>query len=122
MSCNIISWKTKKIENLQIPFKSFFIHKRIDWHPESHISKDLKTIYLDCGCGQTVKGYIKDEFFIVQDIDMCGEGSGTFMDFIFVDALKNSTGKLEAVTIWEDDSIIRINVDNGCYKEEEIDL
>ena len=54
---------------------------------------------------------------------MCGEGSGTFKHLILDEALKESTGELEAVLVWEGgDSITRFIVKDGEVSESNIEL
>lgn len=123
MSCNINNWNTKKLENLQIPVKAFYKHKRTDWHPRLRvISEGNMEVELECGCEQLIKGILKDEAIHVTEINMYGEGSGTFKSWILDEALKESTGELEAVLIWETGEIYRLKVKEGVIEETEIEL
>ena len=78
MSYNITDWRTKKIKGFMIPLRDFFKSERKEWHPTKSVSEDGKTITLESVLGQEIKGYIKDDFLIVKQLDMSGEGSGTF--------------------------------------------
>lgn len=123
MSYNIDNWKTKKLENLILPMSAFYESKRTDWHPKDPVIEKDGQVRIKCGCGQYVIGDLKEGFLHVTKIDMAGEGSGTFMRDIFENVLKKSKGILEAVAIWEGgDSITRITVVDGDFKEEGIEL
>ncbi len=125
MSYNIDTWKTKKIENLNIPLNAFFKHERTDWHPEQPTVIDAETmeVEMECGCEQLVKGFLKNGVINVTEFKMYGEGSGTFKSWILDEALKESTGELEAVLVWEGgDSITRLKVMNGELSEIEVEL
>lgn len=126
MSYNIDKWKTKKLENLVIPYSAFFKHARTDWHPKEPevVNADTGEVRLGCGCGQEILGFLKDGKFIVTKFEtMSGEGSGTFYGWILRPALEESTGRLEAVLVWEGgDSIQRLQVNDGKIAESEIEL
>jgi len=64
MSCNIASWKTKKLKNLVIPLKFLYIRERTDWHPSQPKIINIETyeISIDCGCGQEIKGILKNGY------------------------------------------------------------
>ena len=125
MSYNIYTWKTKKLENLVIPLKAFFEHKRSDWHPKQPeiVNAETMEIEIECGCGQLIKGNLKEGAIHVTGFDMSGEGSGIFKSWILDEALKQSTGELEAVLIWEGgDSISRLSVKDGIIEESDVEL
>lgn len=124
MSYDIDTWKTKKLDGLTIPLEAFYRHERKDWHPKAVINAaDSSLVMLDCGCGQEIKGELKDGVLYVTEFDMSGEGSGTFYNWILEPALKESKGTLEAVLVWEGgDSINRLRVKDGKVESEEIDL
>jgi ribosomal protein S27AE len=113
MSYNIDTFKVKVLENLCIPLDSFVKHEREDWHPElTYIDTDK--VELSCGCGQRIIGILKDNILHVTEIDMAGEGSGTFVSLILEPALKDSKGKLDASCVWEGgDTINRLIVNDG---------
>jgi len=124
MSYNIDTWKTKKLENLVIPIDAFFESESTDWHPKITIS-DMVTneVELDCGCGQTIKGILKDKLLYVSKLEIYGEGSGSLMNYVLNHALEESTGELDAILIWEGgDSITRLKVINGELTEEDVEL
>lgn len=136
MSYNIDTWKTKKLENLEIPIKEFFTHVRKDFHPE--ITKGWEQHTLDCmefvptnieeqivlEAGEDeIIGIEKDGILKVLSINLVGCFSGVFYEQIFKPALLKSTGKLEAVTVWEGgDSILKLFVKDGKVKESPVDL
>lgn len=125
MSYNITTWKTKKLENFIIPFKSLYISERTDWHPKQPkiINMETNEVSISCGCGQKIKGILKDGNLHIKKIKMSGEGSGYFMDLIFEPSLKQSKGILEATLIWENgDSITSLSVIDGVLKEEDLDI
>lgn len=126
MSYNISYWKTKKLENLIIPLKAFYIHERKDWHPNQ--PKVLSTdemgikVSVDCADGHIV-AFLKDGNLHVKEIIVYGEGSGTFVSWILNPALEQSSGELEAVLIWEGgDSITKFEVKDGVAKQEDIEF
>ena len=125
MSYNIDTWKTKKMENLKIPLKALFKHKRTDWHPEQPkiVNYETMEIEMECGCEQLIKGILKDGIIHVTELEMYGEGSGTFKGYILDEALKESTGELEALLVWEGgDSITRLKVKEGVVEEAKVEL
>ena len=125
MSYNIDTWKTKKLESLVIPLKSLFIHDRTDWHPSQPeiINAETNEVSIKCGCGQEIKAILKDGNLHITEFEIYGEGSETLMNWILEPALKQSTGKLEAVLVWEGgDSITRLSVNNGELKSENVEL
>lgn len=125
MSDNIDTWKTKRLEKLTLPLDALYKHERADWHPDEMVieDKDIMSVRLECGCGQTIKGILKDGVLKISELDMDGEGSGTFFHWILEPALKESKGILEAVLIWEGgDSITRLVVQDGKVTHESIEL
>ncbi len=125
MSYNIDTFKVKKLENLIIPLKAFFKHERTDWHPEQPriVNAETMEIVMECGCEQLIKGILKDGAIHVTELQMYGEGSGTFKGWILDEALKQSTGELEAVLVWEGgDSITRLIVSDGVVTETKVEL
>jgi hypothetical protein len=125
MSYNIDNWKTKKLDNLVIPLKALYKHKRKDLHPEQPVitNEETNEVTIECGCEQEIKGTITEGLLTVTEFDMTGEGSGTFYEYILKPALEESTGVLEAVLIWEGgDTIQRLVVKNGEILETNIEL
>lgn len=123
MSYNVDSFKVKRMEGLKLPLKSLYESKRSDWHPdEPELIGDNKVI-ITCGCGQEIEAILEDGYLTVTKLNMSGEGSGSFIDYVLFEALKQSTGYLEAILIWEGgDSITRLIVDNGELSNEECEL
>jgi hypothetical protein len=126
MSYNISKCTIKRLENLVIPLEAFFRHERADWHPTHGTIPDFDNpleIVLECGCEQTIAGKLEDGKLRVKEMHLSGEGSGTFYSWILAPALKESSGILEAVLVWEGgDSISRLKVENGNVEDEEIEL
>lgn len=121
MSYNINNFKIKEIKNLSIPLCEFFTHKRADFHPEKEID-EKGNITLSFG-GPEIKGKLKDGNVFIEKIELYGEFSGTAYNDIFLPALKKSTGRLEAIVIWEGDGeVYRLISDNGIVTDTEIDL
>ena len=107
---------------------AFFIHERKDWHPDFEVvtykpfRMRLQTYEFD------IEGLLsgtqrENEVFEVTNINIVGEASGTFYEWILIPALKRSKGVLEAVLIWEGgDSIERLKVSDGIITSKKIDL
>lgn len=122
MSYNIDRWKTKKLDGLKIPIAAFFTHKRTDWHPRLEM-KDEKLAVLHCTQGKEILGTVENGILTIAQIELHGEGSGTFYNWILEPALKESTGELEAVLIWESgDSVSRLVVKDGQISNEDVEL
>lgn len=125
MSYNIDTMTVKTLDNLTIPVKALYETEREDWKPSQPQVLNYETMEVQIvgGCGQTINGNIKDGILEVTKLDLSGEGSGSYMHYVINNALKQSTGQLEAVCIWEGgDSITRLTVDNGNLTEENIEL
>ena len=123
MSFNCSVFRIKKIENLRIPVASLYKHDREDWHPKRKNYKDDVVIFHSNFENVFLKGKIESNILICDDIKCFGEGSGTFKGWILEEALKESTGELEAVLVWEGgDSITRLKVKDGEISEIEIEL
>lgn len=127
MGNNIIRWENKKIKDLIFPTNSLFKSDRKDLHPKVKIGQDYKAKIKYFGetfvTGTIEHGFIDGEsvqMFRVNDIDITGEGSSTFMEYSFDDALKASTGKLHAWFILESAEIQRLKVKDGIYERTEI--
>ena len=95
MSYNICRFGVKKIKNFK-------------FNEASEIEEpEIFEIYYD------EKGY-------VEDIDFAGERSGRYWDG-FYELLKDSTGYLKAIIVWEDgDSVIELTIDEGIAKTERL--
>jgi len=126
MSYNIDTWKTKKLNDLFIPIEAFYRHSRNDWHPKRPQIIDAETneAVMECGCEQSIKGHLSQDGQIqVTELQMAGEGSGTFYHWILEPALQESTGELEAVLIWEGgDLITRLTVKDGQVRLDNVEL
>lgn len=107
-----------------IPLNALFIHTRKDWHPQHPkiINVETNEVIIECCCGQEIKAILKDGNLHITEFEIYGEGSGTLMNWILEPALKQSTGELEAVLVWEGgDSITRLLVNNGELKSENVE-
>ena len=125
MATDIISWKTKELNNLVIPLKAFYLSERKDWHPTQPkiVNTETMEVELEDGCGQTIKGFLKDGSLQVIEFEMHGEGSSSFKYYCLDNALKNSTGELKATLIFEGDGeIFKLHVKDGVLTEEKIDI
>jgi len=123
MSYNITSFKVKKLNNLIIPIKALE-NKSKKWEATVNVKNvDTMEVMVECGGEQSIEGTLKEGNLYVSKIDMYGECSGSYIHDVFKDALKQSTGELEAVAIWEGgDTVERISVKDGNFSQENIDL
>jgi hypothetical protein len=134
MGYNISQWKTKRLENLVIPFSALYDESlRKDWLPEKPVITEPAgdgefILTIECGCYQKIVGFAVKEGELITAIqvtsfEMHGEGSGTFWHEVLKQALEKSTGTLKAVRIWEDgDYIDRLSVKDGVITETEVKL
>ena len=124
MAYNIDNWKTKELVDLRIPVASLFKHERKDWHPSKKVHDDLTVEFVMGECSY-IRGNLNaaGDWLAVIDIKCCGEGSGTVMNWIFVPALKDSTGRVVAACVWEGgDSIKRLTVQDGSIAWEDVEI
>ena len=123
MSYNVTRWKVKKLDNLCIPLASFYKHPRKDWHPEREDLDDDGSVLLVGLEGTRIRGQLQDGIVRVEEIECRSEGSGVFMDWILLPALKDSTGELVVSLIWEGgDRIQRMTAKDGAVAFEDIEL
>lgn len=122
MSFNITTWKTKRIENLVISLRKLYdVPKDLlasGWSVSDptlnmrHLTQEgniVLTITSDVDLPEkfTIRGQLrellraKEARFLVQEIRLEGEGSGTFWHRILGPTLEDSTGLLEALLVWE---------------------
>lgn len=125
MSCNINTWKNKKIENLKIPIGEFYKHERKDFHPSQPTVTNFETMEVtikNCGQGKMI-GILKDGILQVTDFSgIESDGSNIFYN-ILKEALKKSTGFLQIRTIWEGDSeVYELISNNGIITENKIEI
>ena len=119
MSYNITNWKTKYVNKLIIPLK---------WLGEREIDRFIyegedAILFYGSELDYSITGVIKDGEILVSDIDLWGESSGRIFHSTLIPALRESTGELEAVIVWEGgDEITRLTVKDGKVNEETIDL
>lgn len=126
MSYNIDTWKTKSLVDLEIPLRAIYDSDKRGWLEAPRIGKDdPEQVFISIGecAGITALLRTTDNVLCVSKVRVSGEGSGTMYSEILLPALKKSSGKLEAVLVWEGgDSITRLIVDNGKVAEENIEL
>lgn len=130
MSYNVDTWKTKELNNLRLPLSAFFEQPRSDWHP--HIAREHSevdhrvalTLIDSCIIGviEHPTG-ARDDKLLITDIDIHGEGSGSFLHYVLEPALRKSTGRLVAARVWErGDSIDELTVVDGVISTRPIEL
>lgn len=126
MSYNIDTFYVKRLVDLRIPVAAFYKHERTDWHPEPDLSQTQNADnvrIVDGAEGLEITGNVREGLLHVQTFDIFGEGSGTFMEWILIPALKESFGELAATMIWEGgDSISKLLVENGEVEEIQVDI
>ena len=146
MSYNISNWTTKRLENFVIPLSALYDIsddlKQRGWRPAAPKLTCVSApsgIFIEIGnLGEGKVGgrllFNSNEFpsgidittckIAVSEISVWGEGSGgIFYNEILLSALKQSTGALEAVLVWEGgDSISRLLAEDGKITEENIVL
>lgn len=117
MSYNIDTWRTKELNDLQVPIDA--IHKNTDWEIELLENGVLVSGWPE---GFEIKGILKNDYVIVSEISFSGEGSGrSWKDILLM--LAQSRGTLVASQVWEGgDSISRLTVIDGVVTEEGIDI
>lgn len=131
MAYDITAWKTKSIEDLKVPLMAFKYDDELvrrGWKTafNLYIDGDDMAITVNLGtAGFGVKGTLDPiaKLLQVTSIDIHGEGSGTCYEDLLHPALKESTGKLEAVIIWADgDFISKLSVNDGDVTENEYEF
>ena len=123
MSYNISSVKVQMLDNLQISLSDLYTTDRKDWLPAQPKILDAATmrVSIEGGGGQTIKGILKDGVIFVDELNLSGEGSGTYMHEVIIPALQKSTGIFEAILIWEGgDTVERFTVTDGTVEEENV--
>lgn len=121
MSYNITAFKVKELDGLVIPVASLYKCERSDWHPDRVNNGDGSTTFTICET--ELRGTIRGDFFFVDKLDCCGEGSGTAMNWVLEPAFADSTGRLVAVCVWEGgDDITRLVVDGGSVSWQGVEL
>ena len=126
MSYQIDTWKLKKLENFKVPYKSFFKHERVDWHPDVTINDDGTFTFtsLDSEWNGEIWTHVdKEPVLEITSIDCSGEGSATIMDWTLEPAFKDSQGTLIASCVWEGgDTINQLTVIDGKVEWEDIEI
>lgn len=125
MAYNIDTQKVKVLENFTLPVSALYKSERKDWHPQKPQIIDFETneVEIKMGCGQTIKGILKDGIINVSSMQLSGEGSGGLFSYVLNDAFKESKGKFEAVFVWEGgDSITSFKVNDGEISDTNVEL
>jgi len=123
MGYNCDRFRVKRLENLVIPIKTIYsIEYAPTWEPENPEIIDIESNKIIINFGQqSIEGIAIDDNLHVSKIRMDGEGSGRLMPYV-EEFLKQSTGYLEAVRVWErGDTIDRLIVDNGIVATYDIE-
>ena len=115
MSYNIDSFKVKKLENFTIAVKNF--DKKVFGNPEIDLDTNRVSFYGRMCEECEFEGTLENGFVVLDKINICGEGSGHFMATFGDKLLKNSTGTLKAVLVWESgDTIEKLSIVDGNAK------
>ncbi len=126
MSCNVTSFKIKKMHDLIIPLDALKCEKRPDWSAKAPVLLDpiLSKVRIEMGGEQYIEGIIptSSSKVAVTNLSLRGEGSGSLLHYLFMDALKKSTGYLEAILVWETGEIERLVVIDGAVSTAEVVL
>lgn len=124
MSYNIDTWRTKVLEDLRIPFSA--IHESMekdDYITIEWLKKEDKVCIAGGSECLEIIGHKDGEDLVVEKITNYGSGSGNFHEDFLKEWLSKSSGKLEAVLVWEGgDSITRVTVAGGVVEEKEVEL
>lgn len=119
MSYNPSYWHQTYIENLVIPVGSFYIHKRRDWHPE-RTGENAQARYEVAE--SYIEGRVEGDHLHVKTFDCIGDGAGTAFNWIWLPALRLSTGRYGAAVVWEGEAVQLLSVINGRVDTREVDL
>jgi hypothetical protein len=130
MSYNITNWTTKQYKNFMIPLSTLYDlnSNLIDrgWKPNNPIIKDISgdSLIIEINSlGFQATGRLISRNLYISTIACNDEGSGTFYHEILLPALKQSTGELEAILVWEGgDAITHLIVKDGEVTEKDIEL
>lgn len=117
MSCNITSFKVKKMHDLIIPLEALKSKNYPDWSAKDPVLIDplLSKVTIEMGCEQKLEGVIptSSQKIAVTSIYLKGDCSGALLEHMFKEALKKSTGYLEAILVWETGEVERMVVIDG---------
>lgn len=109
-----------RLSNLVIPVSAFYKHKPEDSQPSRPELMEHNRYVIKCGLEQSVCGIIKDDNLFIDTVVMGGEGSGRFLDCIFVHTLTESKGTLIAHIVWEDGTVCEFQSIDGEVKEKQL--
>ena len=123
MSYNISSTQGEEFKDFKIPVNTLMGDEVPDnWKPEMQVIDPMK-MEVEVSMGEiTIEGVMKDGLIHVTNMDLSGEGSGSFMHHVLMDAFKKSTGLYKGVHTWEGgDTVSRFQVKDGVITEKDID-
>lgn len=111
MSYNIDEWVDRGIVDLCIPVAALLKSERTTWHPE----RTAEGFRLSSG---EIRGEVSKhrgtEIIRVANISLRGECSGIDWGEVVRPALKQSSGRMRCVQIWEGgDSVVVVDVHDG---------
>lgn len=129
MSYNISTWKTKKLADFRLPVKSIAVsaeRQARGWKINGYVIGLIPLVMrfqLDESPGITGHLIDNNSIIVVDKIELGGEGSGSVYNEVLLPALKQSSGEMEAVIVWEGgDSIRRLHVVNGIPTDSPVEL
>ena len=122
MTYNISSIKLKKVDNFKFDIEEltyrFFRYFNRSTSIDVITEGEETTVYFFDGA--EITGQLDGQWLELKKLGITGEFSGTIWNNVIVPSLPKTTGKLEAVLIWEGgDYIERVTIDNGeCHNEQ----
>jgi hypothetical protein len=124
MAYNITAWTTKTLECLRIPFDAL---KCEGFNAiVVSVSPDGIEILMDTSESGVIKGTIKYEspkMLEISHLSLANAYSGWYYTEYLIPALQKSTGKLEALIIWESgDAIKKLIVDDGVISDKSVNF
>lgn len=120
MSINITKFKVKELENFIIPVHALYLPEGKNFHPD-RINNDDGSVTYDMGESH-IKGHLIEDFLMVEDVEIIGEGSGSTLHYLLIPAFKYSTGRFVALCIWEEGTVEYLIVDKGEVGQNEVEL
>lgn len=125
MSYDITNFKVKKMHDLVIPMKALK-SSLSDWNPKDPVLIDpmLSKVRIDMGCGQSIEGILTPVSgrVAITDLRLSGDCSGSLMELLIKPALKESTGYLEAIMVWEGGEVEKLVSFDGQVSVAQIEL
>jgi len=123
VSYNITRWRTKTVDRLRIPVEALYANPDRSWQPKARVRLADGSHRIELTESGFIDAIIVDDVAEVRSIVLQGEASGHMWHETLKPALERSTGRLEAVRIWEGgDYVDRLTVVDGTVTETETDL